>query len=170
MTSSGSDLSTLVAGTVLERGRPGYDQEVAGFNAAVTHRPEMVVGAASQEDVVQAVRFAKARGWRVAVQGTGHGAHVAVEGGLLVTTRRIDHVQIDVTARSATVGAGARWGAVVGHTAPFGLAPIAGSAPTVGVVGLLLGGGIGPLVRSHGFASDYLAGATLVTGNGDLVR
>jgi FAD/FMN-containing dehydrogenase len=106
----------------------------------------------------------------VAVQSTGHGAHQAVEAGLLVTTRRIDRVEIDVGARGARAGAGARWGAVVASAAPHGLAPIAGSAPTVGVVGLLLGGGIGPLVRSHGFASDYLVGATLVTGTGDVVQ
>jgi FAD/FMN-containing dehydrogenase len=170
MTTSIAELSALVAGTVLEPGQPGYDQEVAGFNAAVAHRPELVIGASSEEDVVQAVRFARARGWRVAVQSTGHGAQQPVEAGLLVTTRRIDHLHIDAAARGARVGAGARWGAVVASAAPHRLAPIAGSSPTVGVVGLLLGGGIGPLVRSHGFGSDYLVGATLVTGNGDVVR
>jgi len=170
MTTSVSALSGLVAGAVLEPGQPGFDEEVAGFNAAVVHRPELVVGAASTEDVVQAVRFARARGWRVAVHSTGHGAHLPVQAGLLVTTRRLDRVQIDVAARGATVGAGARWAAVVAAAAPHGLAPIAGSAPTVGVAGFLFGGGIGPLVRSHGFGSDYLVGATLVTGTGDVVR
>jgi len=161
-------MTTSISGLV--SGQPGYDQEIAGFNAAVVHRPELVVGASSQEEVVQAVRLARARGWRVAVQSTGHGAHRPVEAGLLVTTRRLDRVQIDVAARAARVGAGARWAAVVAPAAPHGLAPIAGSSPTVGVVGFLLGGGIGPLVRSHGFGSDYLVGATLVTGTGDVVR
>ena len=170
MTTSVSELSARVAGTVLEPGQSGYDQEIAGFNAAMAHRPELVVGAATQEDVVQAVLFARARGWRVAVQSTGHGAQLPVESGLLVTTGRIDQVKIDVAARAATVGAGARWGAVVASAAPHGLAPITGSSPTVGVVGFLLGGGIGPLARSHGFGSDYLVGATLVTGTGDVVR
>ena len=170
MTTSVSELAALIAGPVLTPGQPGYDEEVAGFNAAVRHRPEVVVGASSTEDVVQAVRFARARGCRVAVQSTGHGAHLSVETGLLVTTRRIDLVQVDVAGRAATVGAGARWAAVVAAGAPHGLAPIAGSAPSVGVVGFLLGGGIGPLARSHGFGSDYLVGATLVTGTGDIVR
>ena len=52
MTTSIAELSALVAGTVLEPGQPGYDQEVAGFNAAVVHRAELVVGASSQEDVL----------------------------------------------------------------------------------------------------------------------
>ena len=106
----------------------------------------MVVGARSTEDVVRAITFARARGWRVAVQSTGHGARAPVDGGLLLTTRRIDGVRVQVAQRRAKVGAGVRWGAVVAAAAPHGLAPIAGSSPTVGVVGLLLGGGIGPLV------------------------
>ena len=158
-----------LAGIGLEPGESGYLDEVAGFNAAVVHRPAVVVGAASQDDVVRAVRFARARGCTIAVQSTGHGASTPVETGLFVTTRRLDRVQIDVAARSATVGAGVRWGALVAQAAPHGLAPIAGSSPTVGVVGFLAGGGIGPMARSHGFGSDYLEGATLVTGTGDVI-
>jgi hypothetical protein len=164
-----SELATLVAGTALDAGQPGYDEEVTGFNAAVVHRPEVVVGARSADDVVQAVRFARARRVRVAVHSTGHGAHLPVQAGLLVSTRWLDRVQIDAAAREATLGAGARWGAVVAAAAPHGLAPIAGSSPNVGIVGFLAGGGIGPLVRSHGFGSDYLLGATVVTGTGDMV-
>jgi FAD/FMN-containing dehydrogenase len=169
MTTSVSKLMARVAGAVLQPGQPGYDEEVAGFNAAIVHRPDVVVAARSEEDVAQAVRFARACGWRVAVQNTGHGAHLPAKTGLLVTTRRIDGLQIDVAARGATLGAGVRWGAVITSAAAHGLAPIAGSSPDVGAVGFLLGGGIGPLARSHGFASDYLMGATLVTGTGDVV-
>lgn len=169
MTTLNSGLSSLVEGPVLEAGQAGYDEEVAGFNAALAHRPELVVGASSTADVMEAVRVARARGWRVGVHSTGHGAHLPVETGLMVTTRRLDHLRIDAAGRGATVGAGGRWGAVVASAAPYGLAPIAGSSPTVGVVGFLLGGGIGPLARSHGFGSDYLEGATLVTGTGEVV-
>ena len=164
-----SGLTALVAGPVFERGQPGYDEEVAGFNAAVVHHPEMVVAASSTADLVEAVRFARGRGWRIGVHSTGHGAHRPFDTGLLITTRRLDRVHIDPAARAATAGAGARWAAVVAPAAPHALAPIAGSAPSVGVVGFLIGGGIGPLARSHGFGSDYLTEATLVTGTGELV-
>ena len=78
-------------------------------------------------------------------------------------------MSIDPVARQATVGAGVRWGAVVSAASEHGLAPIAGSSPTVGVAGYLLGGGIGPLNRSHGLSSDYLEHVTLVTGRGEIV-
>lgn len=153
----------------LKPGEAGYDEEVSGFNAAIVHRPAAVFGASSTEDVVQALRFARARGWPVAVQSTGHGAEVPVEGGVLVSTRRLGELRVDAAAREASAGAGVRWGAVVASAAPHGLAPITGSAASVGVVGFLVGGGIGPLARSHGFGSDYLLGATLVTGTGDVI-
>jgi len=168
-TTSVPDLVSVAQGPVLEPGQPGYDDEVAGFNAAVRHRPAVVVGVASMNDVVEAVRLAHARHWRVAVQGTGHGAEVPMDGGLLITTRRLDHVSVDAATARVRAGAGVRWGAVVAAAAPHGLAPVAGSSPTVGVVGFLLGGGIGPLVRSYGFGADHLQRATLVTGTGEVV-
>jgi len=51
-----------------------------------------------------------------------------------------------------------------------GLFPSPGSSTTVGVVGYLLGGGLGPLVRSHGFSSDYLLGLTVVSGTGEVLE
>jgi hypothetical protein len=145
----------------------GYTDEVTGFNLAADATPDLVVAATSTGDIVDAIRFARANGHRVHVQGTGHGGPFPIRGGLLVSTKRLDLVR--VTGDIATVGAGATWAAVIAAAAPLGLAPITGSAATVGVVGYLLGGGFGPLVRSHGVSSDYLAGATVVTGTGDVV-
>jgi FAD/FMN-containing dehydrogenase len=144
----------------------GYAPEIAVFNLAIVHRPDLVVGAASEGDVVEVLRAARQHGVRVAVQGGGHGAYGPLESGVLLTTRRLDRVVVDPESRSVTVGAGARWAAVMAAAYKHGLAPIAGSSPNVGVVGYLLGGGLGPLARSHGFGSDYLLGLRIVTGLG----
>src|SRR5689334_16325329 len=115
-----TDLPGALRKTGLERGQAGYDDEVAGFHSEVVHRPAIAVGARSTNDAVQAVQFARERGWPLAVHATGHGTPQAVEAGLLVTTRRIALVEIDAAAREATAGAGARWGAVVASAAPHG--------------------------------------------------
>ena len=163
------ELASRISGVVLEPADPDFAAEVAGFNAAVRHAPALVVGAASPGDVAETVRYAAAHGLPVRVEATGHGAHTPVTDGILITTRRLDAVSIDPEARVATVQAGARWAAVIAAAAPHALAPITGSAGSVGVVGYLLGGGLGPLARSHGFSSDRLLGATVVTGAGDVV-
>ncbi|MDG4824563.1 FAD-binding oxidoreductase [Asanoa sp. WMMD1127] len=165
-----TNLADKVGGTVYERGDDGFAAAAAGFNLALQPSPDVVVAAGSVADVVEAVRFARAAGLRVSVQSTGHGLEKPIDSGLLLTTARLDHVRVDPETRTVAVGAGVRWTAVVEAAAAYGLAPVTGSSPVVGAVGYLLGGGVGPLARSHGFSSDYAIGFTVVTGTGEVVE
>ena len=157
-------LDALLTGSVHVPGGDDFAASAAGFNLAIVHAPDAVVQVASAEDVAQVISFAHENGLRVSVQATGHGAEEPITSGILVSTVGLDSVSIDAAAKVATVGAGVRWGAVVAAAADHKLAPITGSSPTVGVVGLVTGGGLGPLSRSHGFASDRVQGFTVVTG------
>src|SRR5262249_56251538 len=67
-------LRAAVAGQVTVPGQAGYDQARQAWNLAVDERPSVVVVAESGSDVVEAVRFARGHGMRIAPQGTGHGA------------------------------------------------------------------------------------------------
>src|SRR5262249_50655642 len=53
---------------------------------------------------------------------------------------------------------------------PYGLAMTAGNAGSVGVGGLLLGGGMGWMVRKYGLAIDRVRSIELVTASGHFVR
>ncbi|MFH8346735.1 FAD-binding oxidoreductase [Streptomyces sp. NPDC018045] len=163
-------LAREVAGVVLVPGDEGYDAERSGFQTGHRHRPSVIVGAAGAADVVAAVRWARAHGLPVAVQSTGHGLTAATDGGLLISTRRMDEVRIDTAARIAWAGAGALWGKVIEAAAPHGLAPVNGSSPGVGVVGYTLGGGLGILGREFGYASDRVRRVDVVTADGELRR
>ncbi|MGY1714137.1 FAD-binding oxidoreductase [Geodermatophilus sp. SYSU D01106] len=143
---------------------------VRGFNTATVHTPDLVVRASAPGDVASAVRLARDSGRRVAVQATGHGAAPAGPGTVLVLTGDLDGVHVDPAARTATVGAGATWQQVLDAAAPHGLAPPAGSAPGVGAVGYTLGGGLGPVARTFGFAADHVRRLTVVTADGDVVE
>ncbi|MFH8630258.1 FAD-binding oxidoreductase [Streptomyces lydicus] len=159
-------LAREVRGPVLLPGDEGYDAECAGFQLALPHRPAVVVGARCADDVAAAVRFAGGRGLPVAVQATGHGRSAATDGGLLISTRRMSGVRVDAAARTARVEAGVVWGQVVEAAAPHGLAPLNGSSPGVGVVSYTLGGGVGVLARTYGFAADHVRSVDLVTADG----
>jgi FAD/FMN-containing dehydrogenase len=150
-------------------GQMGYDAEVAGFQAGIRHRPEVVVAAVDAVDVVEAVRLARTRGVRVGVQATGHGARSPVDG-VLVTTRHMSDVRVDPVRRTAWVEAGARWSAVIERAAAHGLAPLAGSSRGVGAVGYTLGGGFGLLGRTFGYAADHVWALDVVTADGSLRR
>jgi FAD/FMN-containing dehydrogenase len=166
---SGMNLADDIADlTVLRPGDPGYDAELAGFQTGFTPRPAVVVAASSTDDVVAAVRYAAAAHLPVGVQATGHGRPDAAEGGLLITTKRMDRVTVDPEARTVRVQAGVRWGRVVEAAAPYGLAPLNGSAPSVGAVSYTLGGGLGILAREFGYAADHVRALDVVTGDGRL--
>jgi hypothetical protein len=151
----------------------GWDAARTAWNLAVDQRPAAVALPVCDADVVAVVRAARAAGLRVAPQGTGHGA--LSRGGeladsILLSTARMRGVRIDAEARTARVRAGALWLDVTEPASAFGLAPLAGSSPDVGVVGYTLGGGLSWLGRKHGLASESLIAVELVTADGEHLR
>jgi FAD/FMN-containing dehydrogenase len=156
-------------GPVHRPGDPGYDELRRPLNPLLDPRPELVVEATSVRDVRSAVLTARAADLPVAVQATGHGSHREYRGGLLVNTSAMSPVLVDPDRRIARVGPGATWGQVIAAAAPFGLAPLSGSAPSVGVTGFTLGGGVGWLSRKHGFAADSVLRAEVVAASGHVI-
>ncbi|MFJ4711696.1 FAD-binding oxidoreductase [Streptomyces sp. NPDC088785] len=153
---------------VLRPSDAGYDAERAGFQTGFTLRPDEIHAVAGPDDVVGAVAAAARAGLPVGVQATGHGRPGDSTGGVLISTRRMTGVRVDAAARTARVQAGATWGAVVRAAAPHGLAPLNGSAPSVGAVGSTLGGGLGILAREFGYTADHVRTLDVVTA--DAVR
>ncbi|MEV6395994.1 FAD-binding oxidoreductase [Streptomyces sp. NPDC051907] len=153
--------------TAFRPGDAGYEDELAGFQTGFALRPELIVAAADAEDVRRAVAYAAEHHLPVGVQATGHGLPGAAEGGVLISTRRMDGVRVDPAARTARVEAGARWEQVVETAAEHGLAPLNGSSPGVGVVSYTLGGGLGVLAREFGYAADHVLALDVVTADAE---
>ncbi|WFE26125.1 FAD-binding oxidoreductase [Solwaraspora sp. WMMD791] len=165
-----AELLTGLDGSVLRPGMDGYDDEVTGFQTGLRHQSAIVVRARGATDVCAAVRAAAALDLPVAVQATGHGLTVPDEGGVLVSTRRMDAVEVDPESGLARIGPGARWDQVVAAAEPHGLVPPSGSAGHVGVAGYTLAGGIGLLAREFGYAADHVRALDVVTADGELRR
>ncbi|MEV7080943.1 FAD-binding oxidoreductase [Streptomyces sp. NPDC093516] len=164
-------LRRTVKGPVLEPGSADYAAECATYNLTCGLRPTVAVGATSESDVVEAVRFAARHGLPVAVKSAAHQIVSAAEGALLITTGRMRGITVDAQQSTARVQAGVRWTEVLPRVAEFGLAPVVGSAPNVGVLGYTLGGGQSPLLgRTHGYAADHVRWLNLVTADGELRR
>lgn len=161
------ELSSAVRGPLFQPGQDGYDAERVTYNSLADLRPDLIVGASGAADVMAAVRFATSRGMPVSVLSAGHQISIPA-GGLLISTRRMNGVRVDPIAATATVQAGAVWGQVVHEAAAFGLAPLNGSSPNVGVVPYILGGGVGMLGRLYGFAADQVRQLDLVTADGQV--
>jgi FAD/FMN-containing dehydrogenase len=149
---------------VLPRGSDGYEANRGAFNLLLSQEPAGIVTPADAGDVVDAVSYAKAEGLRISAQRTGHGAEPLLDlsGTLLVRTEAMSTVSIDAERRVARVGCGALWGDVVPRCSDLGLTACHGAAPTVGVVGYSLGGGVGWYGRKHGLQANRVTAVELV--------
>lgn len=145
-------LQEAVAGTV----SPGGDGPAA---------PAAVVHAATGDDVIEAVRAARAARLTVAVRSTGDRREPAA-GALVIELGALREVRVDPAAGTATVGAGATWADVAAATTPYGLAPVPGEWAHRSAVSDTLGGGMGWLARRHGLACDHVVRYRLVTPDG----
>jgi FAD/FMN-containing dehydrogenase len=163
------DLAADLAGRLVRPTDADYAALSTPWNVAVSSAPAAVVEAADAADVVAAVRFAARAGLQVDVRATGHGAAPVGASTLLVHTAGLDELTVHPDGW-ARVGAGVRWSDVLAAAAPHGLAPLCGSAPGVGVVGYLTGGGLGPVARTFGLSSDHVRAFDVVTGDGRLRR
>ncbi len=155
-----------------------------GWVGAWTSRPSVyAVAAQSTADVVAAVNFAWTHNLRLVVKGGGHsyqGSSNASDS-LLIWTRRMR----DIARHDAFVGAGCEGkatpqpavsigaGAIWGHaydevTTKGGRYVQGGGCMTVGVAGLVLGGGFGSFSKAFGIAGSHLLEAEVVTGDGEV--
>ncbi len=166
-----NQLSTLrarVEGSLVPPGADGWEGAVRLWNADVTKLPALVLQPTSPDDVVAAVRFARAHGLRLGVKGGGHNiAGTAIpEGGLMLDMARMRSVAVDPAARLARVGPGCQLGDVDRAAQEHGLATPLGFFSEVGVAGLTLGGGLGYLTRRFGWTVDNLKEVEIVTADG----
>ncbi|MFN8222379.1 MAG: FAD-binding oxidoreductase [Gaiellales bacterium] len=131
-----------------------------------TVKPLAVALPASPEHVAACVKWAQKHGIRLAIRGGGHSfAGHSSSTGLVIDLRKLSAVT--PSGNKARIGAGARLGDVYARLWSAGQRAIpAGTAPTVGIAGLTLGGGHGFLTRKLGLACDALLAATVVTADG----
>jgi FAD/FMN-containing dehydrogenase len=162
-------LQASIAGDVVLPGSPAYDRVSAPFNARFDHvRPQAIVRCATPEDVAETMSFLARHRLESAARSGGHCfAGRSSSRGVVIDVTPMDSVS--VSGGMATVGAGARLGAVYDALQQHGLAIPAGTCPPVGIAGLALGGGLGILGRAYGVTSDRLARAQVVLADGRVI-
>ena len=162
------ELRALMQGRVVLRGDDDYARTRQIWNGAVENQPALIAMCETPADVQAAVRVARRRGLPFSVRGGGHHwAGLALcPDGLVVDLSEMRQVIVDPHLRVATVQSGARVKDVAAAAAAHGLVAAVGNCGTVGIAGLTLGGGYGPLSGLYGLAADNLLGAEVVLADG----
>ncbi len=157
-------------GRLVLPGDRSYDaaRRVAYWNATTDRRPAMIARCAHVEDVARTVDFARQHDLLIAVRSGGHSTlgWGTCEGGLVIDVSPIKKIKIDPVKGTVQAGAGLMDRELVSAAIQYGLAPVLGECPTVGISGLTLGGGLGWLSGKFGATCDNLLSADLVTADG----
>jgi FAD/FMN-containing dehydrogenase len=178
---SSAEAAQLLSNPLYLGDQPGLTQSSGWIDAWRSTPSAYVVRASSVGDVVAAVRFAKQHHVRLVVKGGGHsylGGSNAHDS-LLIWTRDLREIVVHdafVTAGSATapvpavsVGAGCIWQHVYrAVTGDAGRYVQGGGCTTVGVAGLVQGGGFGNFSKRFGLAAASLLEAQIVTADGEV--
>ena len=138
-----------LAGDLILAGDARYDASRKVQDATLDRRPLAIVRAANAEDIAAAVRFARDHELVLAVRSGGHSlARLSMaDGALVVDLSGMKRISIEPNARIARVQCGATSADLAGPAHDFGLALSTGDTSSVGMGGLITGGGIGFMAR-----------------------
>jgi cytokinin dehydrogenase len=142
------------------------------FGHIRTALPSSVVRPTTPAEVVEAVRWARARGVPIAAQGRRHSVYGRGQAanGLVIDMSALDAV-VSVDAGRVVVEGGATWRQVLETTLPDGLAPpVLPDYLDLSIGGTLAVGGIGAGTISLGAVTDHVLELEVVTGAGDLMH
>jgi hypothetical protein len=163
-------LDEQLQGSISMPGDEGYAAATAIWAKPVGPMPRAVAHCRTSEDVQKAVRAARDCNLALSVRGGGHDwACRALCDGMVIDLSGMNSVVVDSVDRTTRLAGGARAADVVAATDPLGLAAVTGSVGAVGMAGLTLGGGYGPLIGRFGLAVDNLVAAEIVLADGRIV-
>jgi FAD/FMN-containing dehydrogenase len=163
-------LGGQLSGRVSLPGEDGYAAATAIWAKPVGTMPHAVVHCRTTEDVQLSIAIARDCGLALSVRcGGHHWAGRALCAGIVVDLSGMNGVSVDADHLSAIISGGARAADVAAATDPLHLAPVTGTCSAVGMAGLTLGGGYGPLISRYGLALDNLLAAQVVLADGRLV-
>jgi FAD/FMN-containing dehydrogenase len=161
-----ANLSRTLPGRVSTPGDDRYSAAIAIW-AKVDVAPAAVVTCRSVADVQAAVTAARKADLPLSVRGGGHDwAGRALCNGIVIDLSEMREVTIATDRSTALIEGGASARDVVAAIGPLGLAAVTGSCGGVGMAGLTLGGGYGPLIGCQGLALDNLLEAQIVLADG----
>ncbi|MGC4100896.1 FAD-binding oxidoreductase [Ferruginibacter sp.] len=154
-----------------KKGTPEYEQLRKGFNKRIDKYPQVIALCKNTAGVAEAMQYARQNNLPVAVKSGGH----CMEGfscnnnGMVINLSQMKAVNW-VDKETISVQPGCTLSELYDNILPKGRILPGGSCASVGIGGLVLGGGYGLLARKFGLTCDSLLEVTMVDGNGKVIN
>jgi hypothetical protein len=162
------ELASRLQGSVLRPGSSEFFQRASPWLLQYAKTvPQGIAQCRSESDVVTCIQWAKANNVPLVARSGGHSlAGFSTTTGLMIDVSAMTDFAYDPATGRATVGCGIRNQGVKNAFKPLNRAFTHGRCLSVGVAGLVLGGGIGFDMRSHGYTCDWLRETRIVLADG----
>ncbi|HZV75607.1 MAG TPA: FAD-binding oxidoreductase [Conexibacter sp.] len=159
-------------GETIVPGDSDYEQARRLWNGMIDRRPAVIARCTSTDDVKAAIAYARRNELPLAVRCGGHSlpGRSVVDDGVVIDLRLMNRVIVDVEGRRVRAQGGCLLRNVDVATQEHGLMTPAGAVSHTGLGGLVLGGGVGHLMRRHGLSVDNLVSAEMITAEGEILR
>lgn len=160
-----------LTGKVVTNKSTSYDADRQAWNRAIEKHPLVIVYCYEKEDVINAVRWAREKSLDIRIRSGAHHyeGYSTGDGVVVIDVSQMQEINIDEENKLVKISGGVRnreiYEALGEKEYPFP----GGGCPTVGVTGLVLGGGWGYSSRLFGLASDGLIELEMVDYKGDLI-
>jgi hypothetical protein len=141
------------------------------FGHLVHRTPRAVLEPGSVKDIAVMIAFCARWGLPVAPRGQGHQTfgQAQVSGGLVIDMSPLSSISVDPVARTASVGAGALWSALLSASLAHGLTPpVFTDYIELSVGGTVSAGGFGGASQRFGAQVDNVTELEVVTGTGEV--
>ncbi|EKQ53524.1 MULTISPECIES: FAD-dependent oxidoreductase [unclassified Clostridium] len=141
------------------------------YNLSINKFPLAIVYCYTPTDVSNAIKWCKKHhvGLRIRTGKHNYEGYSTANDVVVIDTTLMNKIEVNTENNTVKIQAGARLGNIYSITSEKGYAFDGGTCPTVGISGLVLGGGIGLSCRNFGLVSDNLIDLQLINAEGNLI-
>lgn len=149
-----------------------YVQACLAWNRAVTKLPDTIAFCTTENDIIEALAFAKKRELPIKIRSGRHHYEGASSGDgvFVIDVSGYNQILLDILAQTITIQAGTRNRELYETAATHGYPFPGGGCPTVGAVGYTLGGGWGYSSRHLGLGCDSVIALKVLRWNGEVIH
>lgn len=160
-----------LTGDLVTKERESYEQDRKQWNRAIERYPIIIVYCYNEEDVANAIKWARLNELPIRIRSGGHHYEGFSTGNdvVVIDVSRMNGIHIDEEKKIVKIQGGVRNRELYEATGKAGYPFPGGGCPTVGVVGFTLGGGWGYSSRILGLGCDNLVEAEIINYQGKML-
>lgn len=163
-----------LSGRIVRKHEASYEQArlVSNYYTSKDRYPALVVYCQSAKDVQNAVLWARCHQVPIRIRSGGHNheGYSTGSGAIVIDVSEMKKIHIDQLTNIATIEPGLNNVELYGKLFEYGLTHVGGTCSEVGLSGLVLSGGMGPLIRRVGLTCDSLLSIDMVDAHGKIIQ